>query len=398
MKLQTKKQVNRLALLFSLVYMTSYITRINYGAIISAMEASTGFSKSTLSMALTASAITYGVGQIISGVCGDRFSPKKLVTIGLSLSVLMNLAITLCASPLQMTLVWGVNGFAQAFMWPPMVRLMTVHLSDEDYKNTTVKVSWGSSFGTIFVYLISPVLLSFLNWRWVFILAALCATAMIVVWNLCCTDAKVEVKEAEKKERGKKDRLFTPLMIGIMIAIVLQGMLRDGVTTWMPSYIAETYNISNIISILTGVCLPLFSILCFQLAKGLYKKITNPLLCAGLIFGLGAISSAALYFLSGLQAGFSVFFSALLTGSMHGVNLILICMVPHYFEKSGNVSTVSGVLNSCTYVGSAIFTYGVAALSENVGWQNTLLIWLAIAVLGTGLCLALVKPWKKKFN
>ena len=41
-------------------------------------------------MALTGSFITYGTGQIISGVLGDRISPKKLVSRGLLVTVLMN--------------------------------------------------------------------------------------------------------------------------------------------------------------------------------------------------------------------------------------------------------------------------------------------------------------------
>ena len=76
-ELQNKKQVRKLALLLGSVYMISYITRINYGAIISEMVSDTGYSKSMLSMALTGSFITYGVGQIISGILGDKFSPKK---------------------------------------------------------------------------------------------------------------------------------------------------------------------------------------------------------------------------------------------------------------------------------------------------------------------------------
>ena len=89
-KLSTKKEVNKLAILFSITYMISYITRINYGAVISQMVIDTGISKSLLSLALTGSFITYGVGQIFSGILGDKFSPKKLVTSGLVATVLMN--------------------------------------------------------------------------------------------------------------------------------------------------------------------------------------------------------------------------------------------------------------------------------------------------------------------
>ena len=121
-------------------------------------------------------------------------------------------------------------------------------------------------------------------------------------------------------------------------------------------------------------------------------------MCAGIFFFTGALSALALFLLTGKNAAFSVLFSALLTGSMHGVNLILICMIPPFFKPQGNVSTVSGILNSCTYIGSAISTYGIAVLSENIGWSNTLLVWLLIALLGTAICAACVRPWKLKMS
>lgn len=395
-KLQNKQQINRLALLISVTYMTSYITRINYGAIIVEMEAATQISKSLLSMAVTGSFITYGAGQIVSGICGDRFSPKKLISYGLTLSILMNLLIPICISPYQMLAVWCVNGFAQAFMWPPLVRIMSALLSAEDYKNTVVKGSWGSSIGTIIVYMLSPVIISTLGWKAVFLFSAMCGIIMLFVWNKYAYEIEPERKRVAVERKSSTHMLFNPLMICIMVAIILQGMLRDGVTTWMPSYISETYHLSSSISILTGVVLPIFSIICLQITSKLYRKIfTNPIMCAGIIFGASTISALALLLFTGQNAALSVVSSAMLTGCMHGVNLMLICMIPPFFEKHGNVSTVSGVLNACTYIGSAISTYGVALLSERFSWEYTLFIWMLIGLLGTVLCLVSVKPWKK---
>ena len=107
--LTDRKQINRLAILFMLTYMVSYMTRINYGAIVAEMVVETGISKPMLSLALTGSFITYGIGQIISGICGDKFSPKKLVTIGLIVTVAMNALIPLCQNQYQMLAVWCVN-------------------------------------------------------------------------------------------------------------------------------------------------------------------------------------------------------------------------------------------------------------------------------------------------
>ena len=94
-KITDRKQVNKVALLFSLTYMVSYITRFNYGIIISEMEEITGISRSMLSIALTGSSITYGFGQLVSGFCGDRFSPKKLVSLGLMVTTIMNIMLPL---------------------------------------------------------------------------------------------------------------------------------------------------------------------------------------------------------------------------------------------------------------------------------------------------------------
>jgi len=157
-----------LTFLFAAAYMMSYLTRINFGAVISEMVSKTGFSQSMLSLSLTGSFITYGVGQIISGVLGDLVSPKKLVTIGFSTTVVMNFAIPFCPTPYYMLAVWCLNGFAQSLMWPPMVKIMTAYLTEEEYKASVTKVSWGSSFGTILVYLLTPLLITLTGWRWVF--------------------------------------------------------------------------------------------------------------------------------------------------------------------------------------------------------------------------------------
>lgn len=396
-KLTARSQVNGLIMLFLFTYMASYMTRINYGAVISEMELRTGISRGLLSLALTGSSIAYGCGQILSGISGDRVSPKRLISIGLSVSALMNLLIPLCKSPYLMLVIWCVNGGAQAFLWPPMVKLMATLLSEEDYKRASVRVSWGGSFGTIAVYLLAPVLIMFTGWKSVFVFSALFGIVMLVVWNRRCVDIGVEKKTVDKcVKSGVSVSFFSPIFLGIMLAIVFQGMLRDGVITWMPTYISETYQMSNLIAILTGVILPLFSILSFQVASRLYQKLTNPLTCAGVIFGIGAAAAVALILLTGRNAAFSVAFLALLTGSMHGVNLILICMIPPFYQKYGNVSTVSGVLNSCTYVGSAISTYGIAVISEQAGWDMTLKIWLLIAALGTATCFVCVRGWSKE--
>ena len=211
-------------LLFAATYMVSYITRINFGAVISAIQNDTGFSNSLLSLSVAGSFVTYGVGQVVSGICGDRVSPKRLVTLGLIVTVCMNFLMPLCRNPYEMLAVWSVNGFAQSFMWPPFVRLLTEILNPDDYKRTVTRVSWGSSIGTILVYLISPLIIAFAGWKAVFLFSALCGIVMLVFWNKYSPE--IENKKSVRV-KGKMDiKVFlTPVLIFAIIAVILQGML-----------------------------------------------------------------------------------------------------------------------------------------------------------------------------
>ena len=87
--------------------------------------------------------------------------------------------------------------------------------------------------------------------------------------------------------------------------------------------------------------------------------------------------------------------SALLTGCMHGVNLMLITQVPKRYKKYGNISTMSGLVNACTYIGSAIASYGIAYVSENFGYKITVLLWFFVALIGTLSCIIAIKRWRK---
>ena len=197
--------------------------------------------------------------------------------------------------------------------------------------------------------------------------------------------------------RGKYGRKFKNFA-GFALAVfaVANNFVKDGITTWMPTYISDTYNLGSSVAILTGVILPIFSILCYQLASWLNRRvIKNELLCASAIFSVAFISSVILALTNSQSAVLSVLLAAVVTGCMHGVNVMQTCMVPPYFAKHGKVSLMSGMLNSCTYIGAAISGYGTAVISDSFGWNGTVIAWAVAAVTGTLLCALPAKIWTK---
>lgn len=387
-----KKRVIKLTLLFMALYLVSYITRINYGAVISEIVKAEGILKSKASLALAASAVTYGSGQLVSGFLGDRFEPKKLILAGLFTTMTTNLILPFCGSAYQMTAVWAVNGFAQAFMWPPLVRIMTKVFERDDYNTACMIVSCAASLGTMVVYGLSPVCIYFAGWRSIFIISAMCALAMALVWIKACPEVGRQAKAAKTEKKEKVSFpvgtcIFTAFL---MLGIVMQGILRDGISTWMPSYVSETFNLDNKIAILTGVILPVFSIAVTNLTSYVYRKaVKNEMLLAGIIFGICFAASIALIFANGVSPILSVILLAVFNAGTHGVNWIVTCMMPPKYERYGKISFISGLLNSSTYIGSSISVYGIAIFTESFGWTATLAMWSAVALAGTLIFLAL---------
>lgn len=387
-----------LIFLCSFMYFISYVTRTNYGAAVLEISTATGLERTSLAVALTGSFIAYGIGQLLSGYLGDKIQPKFLIAGGITLTVLMNFVIPFCATSTQMTIFWTINGLAQSFMWPPAVKMLAVKLNQAEYQKGTQLVNWAAQIATIFIYLVTPLIITLLNWKGVFYVSSVLGVIGLAVWLIKCP--LIDLNQVKVNNSGEKQKVnkapFGVVLVLVMIAIVCMGMLRDGITTWMPTYIADTYNLSNEISILTGVLLPIFALVCYTIVSYLYKnKLKNPLTCAFAVFAVGLLSAGLLSLFASSSPVISVLLSALLTGSMYGVNLILVCMVPGCFKKFSNVSFISGLLNCCTYVGSAVSTYCFPLLAAHISWSGTIFVWFIIALVGSALCLISVPLWNK---
>jgi len=406
--LERRKTEIQLILLCSAVYFCCYLTRINFGASLTAIIQSEGYEKSALSLVTTALFITYGLGQLVSGFAADRMPPRLLIGAGLGVSSLMNILLPFCPSIPWMTAVWALNGLAQAMVWPPMVKVMIQSLSGRAYCQGTVWVSWGSSIATVVIYLIVPAVLAVSGWKSVFFgcaAAGLCLTALWF-WGSrilerrasllgISPDAAPEQTEPSANAPAQV-RATARLLIPALAAIVMQGILRDGITTWMPTYIYETFHLDSATSILTGVVMPIFGIICYQFGSAIYRKNREDEAgSATMIFAVGGIAAAVLCFATDRSAVLSVLLSSLIVGCMHGVNLMYIGYLPRRFA-AGGVATVSGILNFGTYVGSAISSYGVAAVSEQIGWQGTIGLWAVIAFAGMGLSILCRKLWRPR--
>ena len=405
--LTNNRWVRNFSALCFMVYFCSYITRINFGAVVSEIIVAEGILKSSASAVITAGFIFYGIGQIFSGFLGDHIAPNRMISWGLGTTAFLNLLIPFCAGVEQMTIIWSLNGLAQSMLWPPLVRVMSEMIPSDQFGKGCVSVSIAASIGTITVYLFGPVLIITSGWRLVFFVCGTITIAAAGIWTVGFSRlrrrASADMPPTSKPIARPNDSIdiasirkiaITSGLIYIILGIVLQGALRDGITTWIPSYLSETFQLKNSVAILMTVALPIVSILTFQITSQLQKRVfKNELACAAFLYAIGFGALLLLSFFSSFNALLSIALSSIVTGSMHGVNLMLVVMLPRRFSRFGRISGISGILNFFTYLGSALSTFCIADLIESYDWHKSILLCATAAFVGLFVCSLCVKRW-----
>ncbi len=393
-----------LCALLSLLYFTSYITRLNFSASIAEMVSVGVFTKTQGGVIGTALFFTYGFGQIISGIWSDKFDPGKIVAVGLVLTALCNLLFVFSNSVAVMTVLWGVNGFAQALFWPPIVRILSYYFDDSGYAKGNLAVSYACHGATILIYLIVPFGIKVADWRFSFFFGALLAAAVLIVWCAGYWHLVSKMDKAVEREGKASPSAHSPLfktlaasgVLLILVAIALQGYLKDGIQSWLPTFFTEVFEMDSSRAILMNMVVPVSSIIFVSLATVLFRKVfKNEIAESMFLFGITVVLSLLVSVFYTRSPAVTLVLSALIIGCAHGVNTMLISFLPRRFERIGKAATVGGICNAFVYVGSAASSYGIALIATNVGWFATLISWGVIAFAGVLVCVICLGKWKK---
>lgn len=391
---------NGIIALCSLVYFVSYFSRKDFAAVMAGMISEGAIGRSNAGLVGTMLFAFYGVGQLISGYLGDKIKPKYILLSGLLATAVCNALMPLI-SEWAMIVIWGVNGLAQAMLWPPIVKILSSYLDHKTYVTANLVVTSAAHVATVILYTFVPICLEFMSWSAVFYIASTLAFLSIIIFILALRSILPD--EASCVESGSAGDDGSALcdtencgilkllsrsgVVTVLVAIICCGFLRDGIESWLPTLYSEAFGAGVSESTLLSVILPIFSIASITLVTALHRKrlFNNEVSGSLVLFAFALICAALLAVFIGLKGrifGFiSLILASLISAAMHGVNFLLISCLPGRFAHTGRAATVGGICNSCIYVGAAISTYGIALLSEHFGWGSTVLSWCAIIIV-----------------
>ena len=400
---KSKESLGKVYWLSWLVYTCAYIGRYNFSAAVAGIVADGLFNKSEMGIVGTVFFFVYGSGQLINGFMGDRLSPFKMIFVGSFVSAIANFLMCFSTSLPMMILVWGINGFAQSMLWSPIIYLVSNTYTGEELKRAQAQLPATLPVGSLTAYLLSMFLMKYFSWKYIFIAAGLFLFIVSIIWGSFSLSLGKEgriirnpvIKQKDGKNTSVSSLLTASGVIIMFIPIMLHATLKDGVMTWVPTMISELFDVTPSFSVMLSLILPIINFFGARIASGMHSSGRfNEVKIACCFFAFSFIPLISLMFISKLNAVFSVVLLALITSSMVAINHVFLTLVPVSFVSRGRSATMAGMIDAVAYGGSAVSSYGFGAIAENIGWNNTITVWLIISVIALVFCLLCVRRWE----
>lgn len=386
-----------------LVYFTSYIGRLDYSSAMTVMIQEGVLTASRAGAVGMAYFFAYAAGQLVNGLLGDRLHPGRMIFAGIGASGILNALMGLHASFPYLLLVWCLNGYVQSMIWPPIIRLFSQLLEEKKKVKYCVDIISTQALGTLASYLLSALVIGLWGWQAVFFAAAAVLLAAALVWRegfrqieqYAAVHGIPDQEEQEEREGGEGGGgesfvavILSSGLLAILAPVIVHGILKDGVTAWVPTYISQTFLTPPSMAILVTAALPVVNLAGAYAARALFERLGhNELRTAFVFFGTAFLSLVFLWRLGTRSLVFTVALLSVITSSMMAVNTLFINLLPLRFERYGRVSAVSGIFNSAAYLGTAISTFTIGIMAEGLGWQYTILGWLAMSGAAGVICL-----------
>lgn len=402
-QINNKSQAGFLIFLGWLVYTMSYLGKVNYSANITQIIDFYDVTKTEAGIVPTFFFFAYGIGQIVNGLLCKKYNIKWMIFISLFVSSSINLLIAVSSDFSIMKWLWLVNGFVLSILWPTIVRMLSESLPQVKLSTSSIVMGTTVAVGTLIVYGSSSVFAIFDNFKLSFYLAGVSVLVVAIIWIFCFDKAVKTAKQEKeqekirtvpendgisKQETDKKQRkiLFATIYILCFFAILV-NLIKDGLMTWVPSILKENFSMSDSLSVLLTLFLPILAVFGNAFAYVIHKRIPDYINHCVAVFAVIAVLIGAIIGSLKLEIAVTMLIGLVAVNFLaSSLNSLVTSVFPLFMRGKVNSGLVAGVINGFCYVGSAISSYGLGVIADNFGWMS-------VFVLLVGLCLATIVLW-----
>ncbi len=404
--LENKKASRAFFAYIFIMYSVVYMTKSCFSGALSAIVAESSLTLSQTTFISAAFYIVYAPLQILGGFFADKYSPEKLINIGLLGGAAANVVIFFNQNYYVMLITWIFNAIIQFALWPSVFKILSSQLVRSDRKNMIFLISLGSSGGLILTYIVSALIPSH-AWKYNFAISAVSLVLSAIVMKLFCIKLdpilKKDTEEAEVEQKAETRSMGTAKLFlisgffAVLPAVLLRTMIESGTknlssTMLMQSYESISSSTGNLLSILVviggvvGVFLAKFVIL----PRLIKNEITGYL-----IMTLMTLPFAIILRLVGKMPVWSVVLSLAMINLLLTATHLFVQYYNMYFVKYGKNGTAAGIINAAASAGMALQFCVFGPVAENLGWPVVTTIWVFMTLLSIVFLAIAMRPANK---
>ncbi len=240
-----------------LSYAGYYFCRKAFYVVKSALSESLGFNAIDLAHLGTAYLVFYMVGQYSSAFFGRKLGPKRLLLVGMGISILCNVIFSSANGFWTIALFLALNGLAQGTGWPGCIGSLAYWFKRE--QRGSILGLWSTCYqvGSVAATSFAAYLLGQMGWRWSFFGASL---VLLAVWfvvlfihpNRPDDVGHKMVAEDDDNETSGEENGALGWTSDVVKTIVIMGLiyfcikfLRYALWSWAPFFLNKNFQLAG---------------------------------------------------------------------------------------------------------------------------------------------------------
>ncbi len=392
---ENKKASRAFFVFLWIMYAMVYMTKSCFSGALASIVAEGSLTLTETSIISASFYIAYTPLQILGGIFADKYSPEKLILIGLLGSTVSNVVIYFNQSFWVMLTSWVFSAIIQFALWPAVYKIMSSQLVRSDRSKMIFFMSFASSGGLILTYVISAFLP---DWRLNFAISAITLVVLAIILLIFCKlfnpimkrDASPRVIE-DLDPHDNPSTGLSPMGIfcisgfmALLPAVLMRTLVEQGAKTLSPTMLSQSYesisptlgNLLNVLIIIAGVGGTfLLKFLIFP------RFIKNELICYLVLLGITLPFTVILRFVGELPVGVIVF-ALCMTSLLLSATHLLTQYFNMHFVKYGLNGTAAGILNAAASFGLVLNYCVFGPTAEVMGWQTVTTLWIVMVIVG----------------
>ncbi len=392
-----------------ITYGSFYFCRNNLGVALPGLQAEFGYTKSQLGTVLMSLKLAYGVGQFINGQLAERFSPRKLLALGMLASAALNVIFGWATALYFLTFIWACNGYVQALGWPPTMRVAANWFPPEQRGRAIGIIGTGYQLCGALTFVVAGWAAQEFGWRGaLYVPAVLVAASAVHMWfflkdapavepdvpiGLRSNDAKSAMGTSGSTSSVPVARSFranlaitlgNPALWLVALALCLLDACRYGFTDWGVTHLKEVLSDNVSTAAFKYAVLPFGGIAGAYWSGWATDRYFGgrraPVVCGLLVvlglLGLGYDRAIHLGFGPSVAILFAIGFC------IFGAQVLLVGTMPVDLARNGTAAAAAGFVNFMGYMGAAAGDKLTGHIAQDHGWEFAVRFWAACAFGG----------------